>query len=488
MVKNYKLYINGKWINSESGETFESINPAKPKQVLGKFQKGNEDDVNNAVEAAEKALEEWSSLPAPKRGLILLKAAQLLRKNKERLAREMTMEMGKVLMESRGDVQEAIDMAEYMAGEGRRLFGVTTPSELRDKFCMTVRLPVGVFGLITPWNFPMAIPAWKIMPALICGNTVVFKPSSDTPLCAIRLVEILEKAGVPKGVVNLVTGPGGSVGMSIVKHKKVRGISFTGHRDTGKTILKEAGIKKVSLELGGKNGIIVMDDADLKLALDGVIWGGYGTTGQRCTAASRVIVHEKIKEKFERMLVERIKRLRIGNGLNQKTDVGPLVNKAAQDKVKRYVEIGKEEGAKLLIGGKIPKREGFFFEPTLFTDCTTDMRIAQEEIFGPVVSLIPVKDFDEAIDAMNSIEYGLSSAIYTNDMRKAFLAIQRIEAGLTYINSSTIGSEVHLPFGGVKHSGNTREGGIGAIEEFSETKTVYIDYSGRLQKAQIDIE
>jgi aldehyde dehydrogenase (NAD+) len=420
--------------------------------------------------------------------LIILRAAQLLRKKKEELARLVTREMGKVIVEARGDVQEAIDMAEYMAGEGRRLFGVTTPSELRDKFCMTVRLPVGIFGLITPWNFPIAIPAWKIFPALICGNTVVFKPSSDTPLCAVKLVEILEKAGVPKGVVNLVTGPGSTVGMAIVKHEKVRGISFTGHRDTGKEILKEAGIKKVGLELGGKNGIIVMDDADLKLAVDGVIWGGYGTTGQRCTAASRVIVHEKIKEKFEEMLVNRIKKLRLGNGLNPKTDVGPLINKAAQEKSKKYVEIGLREGGKILIGGRIPNMKGFFFEPTLFTDCTIDMRIAQEEIFGPIVSLIPVKDFDEAIDAMNSIEYGLSSAIYTNDMRKAFLAIQRIEAGLTYVNSSTIGSEVHLPFGGVKHSGTAREGGIGAIEEFSEVKTVYIDYSGKLQKAQIDVE
>jgi aldehyde dehydrogenase (NAD+) len=486
--KTYKLYIDGKWVNSESGETFLSINPAKPKQVLGKFQKGNEDDVNKAVEAAERAFEEWNNTPAPRRGLIILRAAQLLRKKKEELARLVTREMGKVIVEARGDVQEAIDMAEYMAGEGRRLFGVTTPSELRDKFCMTVRLPVGIFGLITPWNFPIAIPAWKIFPALICGNTVVFKPSSDTPLCAVKLVEILEKAGVPKGVVNLVTGPGSTVGMAIVKHEKVRGISFTGHRDTGKKILKEAGIKKVGLELGGKNGIIVMDDADLKLAVDGVIWGGYGTTGQRCTAASRVIVHEKIKEKFEEMLVNRIKKLRLGNGLNPKTDVGPLINKAAQEKSKKYVEIGLREGAKILIGGRIPNMKGFFFEPTLFTDCTIDMRIAQEEIFGPIVSLIPVKDFDEAIDAMNSIEYGLSSAIYTNDMRKAFLAIQRIEAGLTYVNSSTIGSEVHLPFGGVKHSGTAREGGIGAIEEFSEVKTVYIDYSGKLQKAQIDVE
>ena len=487
--KNFKLYIDGKWVNSASRVTFPSDNPAHPKQILGVFQKGNEDDANRAVEAAEKAFEKWSQTPAPKRGLILLRAAQLLRENKEKLAREMTMEMGKVLAEARGDVQEAIDMTEYMAGEGRRLFGFTTPSELRKKFCMTVRLPVGICGLITPWNFPMAIPSWKIMSALICGNSVVFKPSSDTPLCATRLVETLETAGLPKGVLNMVTGPGDAVGMTIVKHEKVRAVSFTGHRDTGNAILQAAGLKRVGLEMGGKNGIIVMDDADLDLALDGVIWGGYGTTGQRCTAASRVIVHEKVKDEFESKLVSRIKKLRLGDGLKADTDVGPLVNKAAQDKSRRYVEIGKREGAKLVIGGKVPKMDGFFFEPTLFTDCSVDMRVCQEEIFGPVVCLIPVGDFDEAIDVMNAIEYGLSSAIYTRDVNRAFEAIMRMEAGITYINSSTIGAEVHLPFGGIKHTGiGTREGGIEGINEFSETKTVFVDYSGKLQKAQIDID
>ena len=486
-MKQYKLYIDGEWVDSESGETFTSLNPAT-EEVLGEFQKGNKQDVKKAIDAAEDAFEKWSSTPAPKRGEILLKVYQLLKQSKEQLARLVTTEMGKVITEGRGDVQEAIDMTGYMAGEGRRLFGHTTPSELRDKFCMTIRMPLGIIGLITPWNFPMAIPAWKLMPALICGNTVVFKPSSDTPLCAVELVKILEKAGVPKGVVNLVTGPGERVGMEIVRSEKVRGISFTGHRDTGKTILKEAGLKKVGLELGGKNGIIIMDDAELNLALDGVIWGGFGTTGQRCTAASRVIVHEKIKEKFEKMLVERTKKLRLGSGLDSNTDVGPLINQRAVEKVHRYTKIGLEEGAKLLCGGRIPERKGFFYEPTIFADVTTDMKIAQDEIFGPTVCLITVKNLEEAIEAMNSIEYGLSSSIYTNNIRNAFKAIEKIEAGLTYVNSSTIGSEVHLPFGGVKNTGNgTREGGILGIEEFSEVKTVYIDYSGKLQKAQIDI-
>jgi acyl-CoA reductase-like NAD-dependent aldehyde dehydrogenase len=487
--KKFGLFINGEWVDSTSGETFESDNPARPSDILGVFQKGNKDDVDRAVEAAEQALPEWSETPAPKRGLILFRAAQLLRESKEPLAREMTMEMGKVLSESRGDVQEAIDITEYMAGEGRRMLGHTTPSELRRKFCMTVRLPIGVCGLITPWNFPIAIPAWKMMTALICGNAVVFKPSSDTPLCATRLVEILEKAGLPKGVVNMVTGSGEEVGMTIVRHPKVRAISFTGHRNTGSLIMREAGLKRVGLEMGGKNGIIVMDDADSNLALDGVIWGGYGTTGQRCTAASRVIVHEKVKEKFETMLVNRIKRLKIGNGLDPTTDVGPLINKAAQEKSTKYVEIGKKEGAKLAVGGGIPSMDGYYFEPTLFTDCSADMRIAQEEIFGPVVSLISVVDLDEAIDVINAVEYGLSSAIYTKDVNRAFEAIGRIEAGLTYVNSSTIGSEVHLPFGGVKHSGvGAREAGIEGINEFSEVKTVYVDYSGKLQRAQIDLE
>jgi aldehyde dehydrogenase (NAD+) len=479
------MYINGEWVDSDSGETFSRVNPATL-EIIGTFQKGNEMSVEAAVGAAEKAFENWSETPAPKRGKILFKVGQLLEQNKEDLARTITIEMGKVLTEARGEVQEAIDMTFLMAGEGRRLFGKTTTSELKDKFSMAVRRPLGIVGLITPWNFPIAIPSWKIMPALIDGNTIVFKPSSDTPLCAIKFVEILEKAGFPKGVINLVTGSGGTAGMHLVRHKKVRGISFTGHKDTGIEILRAAGIKKVGLELGGKNPIIVMDDADLNLALDGVIWGGYGTTGQRCTAASRVIVHENIKDEFEKMLVERIKKLRLGNGLEPDVDVGPLVNQTAQEKSKTYADIGLKEGAKLLIGGQIPKMKGWFFEPTLFTNCSIDMKIAQEEIFGPIVSLISAKDLNDAINIANSVEYGLSSSIYTKNIRNAFKVIEKLDAGLTYINASTIGSEVHLPFGGVKGSGTTREGGWTAIDEFSEMKTVYFDYSGKLQRAQID--
>lgn len=484
-MKAHKILINGKWVNSISGERFKSLNPATG-QSIGEFQSGDRNDINLAVDAAEHAFEEWASVPAPKRGEMLLHAAALLRQEKESLARLVSTEMGKVIKEARGDVQEAIDIAEYMAGEGRRLFGHTTPSELKDKFCMTVRRPVGICGLITPWNFPTAIPAWKIMPALICGNTVVLKPASDTPMCAIRFLEIIQKAGFPAGVINLVTGSGEQAGMPLVRHKSVGCISFTGSRDTGLQISKEAGIKKIGLELGGKNGIIVLEDADLSLALDGVIWGGFGTTGQRCTAASRVIVQQSVKEKFERALAERTSKLRLGSGLDLKTDVGPLINKAAVEKVHMYTEIGLKEGAKLLCGGSPLKGKGFFYKPTIFTNVTYDMRIAQEEIFGPTVCIIPVKDLAEATEVSNSVSYGLSSSIYTSSIRSAFKAIEGIHAGITYVNSSTIGAEVHLPFGGVKQTGSTREAGIEGINEFSEIKTVYFDYSGRLQKAQID--
>jgi len=484
MVKQYKFYINGKWVNSLSSKTFESKNPATEK-TLGVFQQGNEKDVDRAVDAAEKALEDWSSTPAPSRGEILFRIKDLLIKKKEELARTETMEMGKVLNESRGEVQEAIDTFEYMAGEGRRLFGYTTTSELKDKMCFTIRRPIGVCGLITPWNFPYALPSWKLSAALICGNTVVLKPSSDTPLCATKLVEILIEAGVPRGVVNLVFGPGESVGARLVKNPKVRAISFTGHRDTGLWITRNAGLKRLGLEMGSKNPIIVMDDADMKLVVDGILWGGYGTTGQRCTSASRIIVANGIKTRLEKLLLQRLKRLKLGSGLKENTDIGPLINRRAVEKVHKYTEIGLKEGAKLLYGGKARKGKGYFYEPTLFTNVKPHMTIAQEEIFGPSVAIIPAVNVDNAIKIANDVGYGLSSAIYTKDVNKAFKAIEKLETGITYVNSSTIGSEVHLPFGGVKDTGNgTREAGIKGIDEFSEVKTIYVDYSGKLQKAQ----
>jgi len=485
-MKEYRMYIGGKWVKSSSGKTFESFNPATGKS-LGKFQSGNIKDVDKAIRAAEKGYKEWRNVPAPKRGDVLLKIAESLKKEKSRLGKLVTMEMGKVISEGLGDVQEAIDVFEYMAGEGRRMFGYTTPSELPNKFAATIRVPIGVVGLITPWNFPIAIPSWKMSAALICGNGIILKPSSDTPLNAIVLLKVMEKAGVPKGVVNMVTGSGGAVGMGIVKDNRVRSISFTGHKDTGKKILKSAGLKKVGLELGSKNAIIIMDDADLSLALEGVMFGAFGTTGQRCTAASRVIIHQKVKSKFERMLVKATKKLKLGDGNKLGTDVGPLINQKAVEKSEKYVNIGKKEGAKILCGGKISNKSGFFYEPTIFTNGKPSMRIAKEEIFGPVLTIIPVKNIEQAIEVVNSVDYGLSSSIYTNDIANAMKAINDIETGLTYVNSSTIGSEVHLPFGGVKDTGNgTREAGIEGIHEFSETKTIYIDYSGKLQKAQIE--
>ncbi|MBI4739798.1 aldehyde dehydrogenase family protein [Candidatus Woesearchaeota archaeon] len=488
MLRVWSNFIDGKWVRSSSGKTFKSYNPAKPSQTLGIFQQSNEQDVERAVSAAEKAFLFWSDVPAPGRARVLFKIRDLLTKNKQRLGKLVTTEMGKVFAEGLGDVQEAIDVFEYMAGEGRRLFGHTTPSELRDKFCMTVRQPIGIIGLITPWNFPIAIPAWKMSAALICGNTVVFKPSSDTPLCAAELVKLMNKAGVPPGVVNMVTGPGENVGGTIIKHPKIHGISFTGHKDTGNYILKNAGIKKVGLELGGKNAIIIMDDANLDLALEGVLWGAFGTTGQRCTATSRVIIHRAVQHRFEQMLLERVHKLQLGSGLSKDTDVGPLINQAAVDKSHKYVQIGKTEGATLLCGGGRPRMKGCYYNPTVFTNVTPTMRIANEEIFGPVLSLIPVNDLNEAIEVANGVEYGLSASIYTQDINKAFKAIKRIESGVMYVNASTIGAEVHLPFGGVKNTGNgTREAGIEGIHEFSEVKTVYVDFSGKLQKAQIDV-
>jgi aldehyde dehydrogenase (NAD+) len=487
MVSRYQLFINGEWVSSESGETFTRVNPADPDEVIGNFQKGNAIDTEKAIDSAEMAFDSWSDTPAPKRAEYIFKASQLLSENKDELSQIMTREMGKTLLDASADVQEAINVGFYAAGEGKRLFGYTAPSEKQNKFAMTVRLPIGVAGLISPWNFPIAIPAKKVFYSLICGNTAVLKPASDTPLCATKLVEIVEKAGIPKGVLNLVTGPGETVGMALIRDKRVKVISFTGHKDTGATILREAGLKRTNLEMGGKNPIVVMDDADLKLAVNGVLWGGFETTGQRCTASSRVIVHEKIKEDFEAMLIDQVRRLRLGNGLDPKTDIGPLVNKAAQDKVGRYVEIGKSEGAKLLKGGEVPKDlKGYFFEPTVFTDCTVNMRIAQEEIFGPVISIFSARDLDEAIEIANSVEYGLSSSIYTKNISNAFVAINKLQAGLTYVNSPTIGAECHLPFGGMKHSGNTREDGPEGIKEFTELKTVYIDYSGKLQKTYIE--
>jgi aldehyde dehydrogenase (NAD+) len=412
--------------------------------------------------------------------------------HKERLARAMTREMGKVIAEARGDVQEGIDIAFLMAGEGRRMFGDTVPSELPDKWAMSIRQPIGVAGIITPWNFPIAIPCWKTMPALVAGNTVVFKPSSDTPHCATLLVELMAEAGFPAGTVNLVTGGGGEVGDAILTNPDVRVVSFTGSSDTGRRIAEIAGrrLKRLSLELGGKNGIIVMADADLDLATDGILWSAFGTTGQRCTAASRVVVERATVEPLLERLERRTKTLKLGSGLDESVDVGPLINPAAVDKVSGYVEIGRTEG-ELIIGGG-PVRDGalangHFFAPTIFRDIAPMDRLAQEEIFGPVLSIIPVDDYAGAVTALNQTKYGLSSSIYTSDANTAFRAMRDLETGIVYVNAGTTGAETHLPFGGWKETGNGhREAGHAALDTFTEWKSIYVDFSGRLQRAQID--
>ena len=493
MPQQFKNFINGKWLEAKSGKTFENRNPAHWGDVVGVFPKSGKEDVDDAVRAARIAYEKWSLIPAPARGDLLRKVGDLLVKYKEEIAREMTREMGKVLAETRGDVQEGIDTAYYAATEGRRLFGHTVPSELPDKFAMAIRVPVGVAGIITPWNFPMAIPTWGIFPALLSGNTVIFKPASDTPKTASRLVEIMMEAGIPEGVINLVYGSGGDVGTAIVSHPDVDLILFTGSTEIGKQIMRDgsATLKRVSLELGGKNAQIIMDDADLDLALDGILWGAFGTTGQRCTATSRLILNEKVYEPFMTMLVDRTKKLRLGDGLLQTSDVGPCINEAQRKIVQSYVEIGKNEGAHLLCGGNIAAlgelANGWFFEPTIFDGVLPSMRIAREEIFGPVLSVIRTHSLEDAITKLNDTIYGLSSSIYTRDVTKAFVAIRDIKAGITYINVPTIGAEAHLPFGGVKQTGNGhREGGWAVYDFFTEWKSVYVDYSGHLQRAQID--
>lgn len=492
-VETCRLYIDGRWVDGERGETFQSHNPATG-EVLATVAQATPADVDRAVEAAHRAFARWRLVPAPRRGEVLFRAAEILKERKDDLARLMVQEMGKVIAEARGDVQEAIDMVYYMAGEGRRLAGETVPSELPEKFGFSVRDPIGVIACITPWNFPLAIPAWKLAPALIAGNTVVFKPASDTPLLAARLVQVLEEAGVPPGVVNLVFGPGETVGEALLAHPAVNMVSFTGSTAVGKRIAEQAGrhLKRVHLELGGKNAIIVMDDADLDLAVQGIIWSAFGTTGQRCTAASRVIVHRAVEEPLTERLLDRIGQLRLGNGLDPETDVGPLINARAVEKVHRYVEIGVQEGARLACGGR-PATDGdlargHFYQPTLFTGARPEMSICQEEIFGPVTAMIPVDSLEEAIAVNNGTQYGLSSSIYTRDVNNAMSAIRDITTGLVYVNAGTIGAEIQLPFGGTRGTGNGhREAGRAALEVYTEWKTVYVDYSGRLQRAQIDV-
>lgn len=491
MAETIKMLINGEWVESSSGEYFDSINPATG-EVVARVPRATREDADRAVRAAYEAQKKWRRVPAPHRAEVLFRVARILEQRKEELARKLTQEMGKVIAEARGDLQEAIDMSYFAAGEGRRMHGMTAPVEMPNKFTMSVRDPVGVVAVITPWNFPTAIPSWKMMPALVAGNAVVFKPASDTPLLAYELVRALNDAGAPPGVVNIIYGSGSVVGDALLEHPLVNLVTFTGSSDVGRHVAEVAGrhLKRVSLELGGKNAITIMDDADLDLAVEGVLWSAFGTTGQRCTACSRVIVHEKVKKAFLDRLIPRVEALRLGNGLDPNTDVGPLVNASQLKTVDEYVQIGIKEGAKLLTGGH-PVTDGelargFFYAPTVF-ETTPDMRIAQEEIFGPVLSVITVKDLDEAIEVNNGVAYGLSSSIYTQDINKAFKAMRDLTTGIVYVNAGTIGAEIHMPFGGTRNTGNGhREAGHTLLDNVTEWKTIYVDFSGRLQKAQID--
>lgn len=484
-------YIDGEWQSAVSGRTFRTTNPARPDDTVGTVPASGPPDVDAAVTAAAGALDSWDRTPAPQRGSILRTTGDVLTERKAEIARAMTREMGKPLFETKGDVQEAIDTAYYAASETRRLFGRTVPSELPDKMNMSIRRPVGVCGIITAWNFPVAVPSWKILPALAAGNTVVFKPSEEAPHSGLLFARALTDAGLPEGVLNVVHGDG-DAGAALVEHPQVDAIGFTGSYEVGTSIAETCGRlnKRVSLEMGGKNPMIVLDDADMDLALEGAIWGAFGTTGQRCTATSRLICHEAIHDELVARIEEEAKALVLGDGTESQTDVGPLINESARMKVQRYVDLGVNEGAHLQFGGQVAspdELDGYFFAPTLFTGVTTDMKIAQEEIFGPVLLVFEVSSYEDAVAVANDTRFGLSSAIYTADVQISHRAMRDLEAGITYVNGPTIGAEAHMPFGGVKDTGNGhRDGGWAAYEFFTEHKTVYVDYSGQLQKAQMD--
>ncbi len=486
----FQNYINGKWGSGRRGKTFDSINPAN-EELLARIQAADFEDLNAAVEAATKAFQSWRLTPAPLRGELLFKVGDILKQKKEELAQLLTQDMGKVIVEARGDVQEAIDMAYFMGGEGRRLLGYTAPVEMPNKFGMAVRDPAGVVGIITPWNFPIAVPSWKIFPALVAGNTLIWKPSPETPAISAAFVKVFEEAGVPAGVFNLLMAPGAEVAKALVSHADVRVLSFTGSTTTGRAIAESAGKqnKKVSLEMGGKNAILVLDDANLDLVTDATLWAAFGTTGQRCTAASRLIVQKGIAPKLKEALLARTKKLTLGNGLDPKVEIGPVINKIALDRIHSYVQLGQKEGARALVGASIADvgGKGFFYNPTLLDGVQPGSILEREEIFGPVLSIIEVNSFEEAIAVNNRSQYGLSTSIFTQDVNRAFTAMRDIFTGLVYINHGTTGAEIQFPFGGVRATGNGhREAGQAALELFTEWKSIYVDYSGKLQRAQID--
>ena len=484
-------FINGRWVESRSTRTVERRNPANLDEVIGLAPLSTREETREGIAAARAAFAAWRDTPAPVRGRVIAKAAILMEQQKEGLARILTREEGKTFRDSLGEVQKSINILEFMAGESRRLGGETLPSELPKNFAYTLKQPLGVVAAITPWNFPVSIPVWKISPALIAGNTVVFKPATLTPFTGAKVVEIFEQAGAPAGVLNMVVGAGGEVGDELLQHPDVRAVSFTGSNDVGSELYAQGArkMKKCQCEMGGKNPLVILADADLPLAVESAAFGAFASTGQRCTATSRVVVEEKVADRFVEMLVERARKFKVGNGLEPSVDMGPAVDEAQMKTDLRYIEIGKKE-AKLLLGGErlsgTGYDRGYFVAPTLFDHVQWDSSIAQDEIFGPVLSVIRVREFDEALRVANSVRYGLSSSIYTNDAAKIFEFIDRIETGITHINSPTVGGEAQLPFGGMKATGvGLREMGRVAIDFYTELKTVYIDYTGRKRESTI---
>ena len=489
-MQTYRNFIGGQWVESTSAKTVENINPADTDDVLGIVRLSTRDEARAAVEAASNAFRAWRATPPPTRGRIVARAARLMDEDRENLARLLTREEGKTLAESRGELQRSINVAEFCAGESRRMNGETIPSELPSNFAYTVRQPHGVVACVTPWNFPVAIPVWKIAPALVAGNTVVFKPATLTPATAVRICEIFAEAGIPDGVLNLILGSGSDAGDEIVNHPAVRAISFTGSNGVGLKLYEQAARRgaKVQCEMGGKNPVVILEDADLDLAVESTAQGAFGSTGQRCTATSRAVVVEEIADRFVNALVARAKALRIGDGADPQTDVGPIVDDSQFKSVMSYIDVGREDGAELLCGGTAVDEngKGFFIRPAVFDRVTPDMRIAREEIFGPVLSVLRVKDFEEAVRVANDSEYGLSSSIFTNDAARVFRFVDEIETGMTHINSPTTGGEAHVPFGGSKATGiGDREQGSTALDFYTELKVVYVDYTGRKREGNL---
>jgi len=491
-MTTYQNFIRGEWLKSSASKSAPNVNPANTDDVIGDIPLATREEARRAVEAAAEAFAKWRSTPAPTRGRIVAQAARLLEKNKEELAQTLTREEGKTIAESRGELQRSINVAEFCAGESRRLTGETIPSELPLNFAYTIKQPLGVVACVTPWNFPVAIPVWKIAPALVAGNTVVFKPATLTPATATRIVELFEEAGIPPGVLNLILGSGSEAGEEIINHPAVKAVSFTGSNGVGIRLYEQASRRgaKVQCEMGGKNPVVILEDCDIDLAVESTVQGAFGSTGQRCTATSRAVVVNQIADEFVQRIAKRAQSMRIGAGVDPQTEMGPSVDENQFKTVLRYIDVGREDGATMVCGGERVTGDGFdkgyFVQPTLFDHVTPDMRIAREEIFGPVLSVLRVKDFDEAMQVANDSEFGLSSSIFTNDASRIFRFVDDIETGMTHINSPTTGGEAHIPFGGIKGTGiGDREQGSTALDFYTDLKVVYVDYTGRKREGNL---